>query len=99
MRLGTRGSALALAQARLAAAAIGGECELVVVQTYGDRARAALDKSKWVAELERALIDGEIDVAVHSAKDVPADLAEGTVLAGALPREDARDVLVGDALG
>jgi hydroxymethylbilane synthase len=99
MRLGTRGSALALAQARLAAAAIGGDPEIVVVQTYGDRERAALDKSKWVAELERALLDGEIDVAVHSAKDVPAELAAGTMLAGALPREDARDVLVGDAPG
>ncbi|HEX6391694.1 MAG TPA: hydroxymethylbilane synthase [Solirubrobacteraceae bacterium] len=98
MRLGTRGSALALAQARLAAAAIGEDCEIVVVQTRGDRDRAAVDKSKWVAELERALLEDEIDVAVHSAKDVPAALADGTVLAGCLPREDARDVLVGAPL-
>jgi len=97
VRLGTRGSALALAQARLAADAVGGDCEIVVVQTRGDRDRAAIDKSKWVAELERALLDDEIDVAVHSAKDVPGVLAEGTELAGALAREDARDVLVGPA--
>ncbi len=97
MRLGTRGSALALAQARLAADAIGGECEIVVVQTRGDRDRAAVDKSKWVAELERALLDGAIDVAVHSAKDVPGVLAGGTELAGVLVREDARDALIGAA--
>lgn len=99
MRLGTRGSALALAQARLAAAAIveagGEEVEIVVVQTRGDRERALVDKAKWTAELERALLDGEVDVAVHSAKDVPGALAEGTALAGTLPREDAHDVLIG----
>ena len=54
IRIGTRGSALALAQARLAAEAIGGETEIVVVKTRGDRDRAAIDKSKWVAELESA---------------------------------------------
>lgn len=97
MRLGTRGSALALAQARQAAAAIGGDVEIVVVQTRGDRDRALADKAKWTAELERALLDGEVDVAVHSAKDVPGRLAEGTALAGTLPREDPSDVLVGAA--
>jgi len=95
MRLGTRGSALALAQARLAADVIGGDVEIVVVQTRGDRERALVDKAKWTAELERALLDGEIDVAVHSAKDVPGELAAGTLLAGVLAREDPRDVLVG----
>jgi hydroxymethylbilane synthase len=97
MRLGTRGSALALAQARLAAAALGGgeDVEIVVVETRGDRDRAAVDKAKWVSELERALLDGEVDVAVHSAKDVPSVLADGCELVGALPREDPRDVLVG----
>jgi hydroxymethylbilane synthase len=98
MRLGTRGSALALAQARLAAAALGGEdagVEIVVVETRGDRDRAALDKAKWVSELERALLDGEVDAAVHSAKDVPSVLADGCELVGTLAREDPRDVLVG----
>ncbi len=97
MRLGTRGSALALAQAELTAAALGGgdDVEIVVVETRGDRDRALVDKAKWTAELERALVEGEIDVAVHSAKDVPSVLAEGTVLGGVLAREDPRDVLVG----
>lgn len=95
MRLGTRGSALALAQARQAAAAIGGDVEIVVVQTRGDRDRALADKAKWTAELERALLDGEVDVAVHSAKDVPTVLPEGLELVGCLPREDPRDALCG----
>jgi uroporphyrinogen III methyltransferase/synthase len=95
--LGTRGSALALAQARLAADAIGGDVEIVVVQTRGDRERELIDKAKWTAELERALLDGSVDVAVHSAKDVPGELADGTLLAGVLAREDPRDVLVGAA--
>lgn len=97
IRLGTRGSALALAQARWAADLLPGEVELVEITTTGDRERALPDKEKWVRELDRALIDGEIDLAVHSAKDVPGVLAEGIALVAALPREDARDALVGAA--
>lgn len=93
MRIGTRGSALALAQAGTVANALSGE--LVVISTLGDRDRGAGDKGRWVAELERALLDGDIDVAVHSAKDVPAELAAGTELLPSPPRADPRDALCG----
>ena len=93
LRIGTRGSALALAQSQPIAGALGGE--LVVITTTGDRDRSAGDKGRWVGELERALLDGEIDVAVHSAKDVPAELAEGTKLLPSPPRGDPRDALCG----
>ncbi|MET0683707.1 MAG: hydroxymethylbilane synthase [Solirubrobacteraceae bacterium] len=95
IRLGTRGSALALAQARWVAARVGDEAELVEITTAGDLARDIGDKSRWTGALERALLDGEIDVAVHSAKDVPIELAAGTAVAAVPVREDARDVLVG----
>ncbi len=94
MRVGTRGSALALAQAGWVADRIPGG-ELVVLTTSGDRDRASGDKGRWVDTLERALLAGDIDVAVHSAKDVPGALAEGTELAVGPPREDPRDVVVG----
>jgi hydroxymethylbilane synthase len=93
LRIGTRGSALALAQARPVAEALGGE--VVVVRTAGDRGAAVGDKSRWVQELEDALLEGEIDLAVHSAKDVPAELPDGLTLLAAGARADARDALVG----
>jgi hydroxymethylbilane synthase len=93
VRIGTRGSALALAQAEPVAEALGGE--LVVITTSGDRDRAAGDKGRWVAEIERALVAEEIDLAVHSAKDVPAELAEGLVLLPPPPRADPRDAVCG----
>jgi hydroxymethylbilane synthase len=116
MRVGTRGSALALAQATLVLQALG-EGELVPIVTRGDRESAGVDdsageiagdgapgepppgedKSRWVSELERALLAGEIDVAVHSAKDVPGELADGLVLIAAPPRAGAEDVLCGAA--
>jgi hydroxymethylbilane synthase len=95
IRIGTRGSALALAQARWVADRIGGEVEIVTVTTAGDRGAPLSDKSQWVSELERALFGGEIDVAVHSAKDVPAELAEGLALVAIPPREDPRDAICG----
>lgn len=95
IRLGTRGSALAMVQARAAAAAIGGDVEIVEIVTTGDRDRALPDKEKWVRELDRALLESEIDLAVHSAKDVPGVLADGVSIVGAMAREDARDALVG----
>lgn len=95
MRVGTRGSALALAQARWVAERLGGEPELITITTSGDRRRAVGDKSRWVAELEQALLDGRIDIAVHSAKDVPAELADGLELAAIPPRADPRDVICG----
>ncbi len=98
LRLGTRGSKLALAQARWVAERLG-EVEIVEITTAGDVDRAAGDKSRWTGALERALLAGEIDVAVHSAKDVPGELAPGTSIAAVPPRADERDVLVGAALG
>jgi hydroxymethylbilane synthase len=109
MRIGTRGSMLALAQARLVAGLLAaahpdaGEPEIVVVRTPGDGApangeaggRGGGDKSRWVAELEQALLSGSIDLAVHSAKDLPGEPVEGLELLGAPAREGAEDVLVG----
>jgi hydroxymethylbilane synthase len=97
VRIGTRGSALALVQARQVAALLGGEHELVEVVTSGDRGEAVSDKERWVRELDRALLDGSIDCAVHSAKDVPATLPEGLVIAAVPPRADPRDALCGAA--
>jgi hydroxymethylbilane synthase len=97
VRIGTRGSALALVQARQVAALLGGEHEIVEVVTSGDRGEAASDKERWVRELDRSLLDGSIDCAVHSAKDVPARLPEGLVIAAVPPRADPRDALCGAA--
>src|ERR1035437_1129295 len=96
MRIGTRGSALALAQAEHVSTLLGG-CELVRITTSGDRGAGEQDKSRWVVELEDALAGGEIDLAVHSAKDVPGELAEGLALLGAPARAAAEDVLCGAA--
>ncbi len=95
IRVGTRGSALALAQARWVAERLDDEVELVTVTTSGDRGTAVEDKSRWVSELERALLEERIDVAVHSAKDVPAQLADGLELAAVPARADPRDAICG----
>ena len=71
--------------------------ELVTITTSGDRGEALGDKSRWTSALEVALLDGEIDIAVHSAKDVPGELAEGTVIAAIPERQDPRDALCGFA--
>ena len=122
MRIGTRGSALALAQARLVKQWLGGG-EIVIVRTRGDvmyephpakanghptnghasertaippeKRRRGDDKSRWVAELEQALLLEEIDVAVHSAKDIPVNLTEGLELLGSPNRAPAEDALIG----
>ena len=105
LRIGTRGSALALAQAaeltaRLAAAhaelAAPDAIETVVIRTSGDavkdRTLAAIGgKGLFTKELEEALLAGRIDLAVHSLKDLPTFLPPGLALAGHLPREDPRD--------
>jgi hydroxymethylbilane synthase len=96
LRIGTRGSLLALTQARALAHAIEGDTEIVEITTAGDVDRARGDKSRWTGALEAALLAGDIDVAVHSAKDVPGELAEGTELVAALRRADPLDVLVGE---
>jgi hydroxymethylbilane synthase len=95
VRIGTRGSALALAQARQVAGLLGGEHELVEVVTSGDRGDAVSDKERWVRELDAALLDGAVDCAVHSAKDVPAALPQGIVIAAVPARADPRDALCG----
>ena len=92
--MGTRGSALALAQAGTVAERIDG-ARLVTIATAGDVRRDAGDKGRWVGALERALLSGEIDVAIHSAKDVPGQLADGCELIAAPARAAATDVLVG----
>jgi hydroxymethylbilane synthase len=104
VRIGTRGSALALAQAGQVAKLLGGEHELVEVVTSGDRdpfppthPPPPSDKERWVRELDAALLDGSVDCAVHSAKDVPAGLPEGIVIAAVPPRADPRDALCGAA--
>jgi hydroxymethylbilane synthase len=94
VRIATRGSALALAQARHVADLLGG-AEIVEVVTSGDRRRAVDDKREWVLEIEEALERGEADLAVHSAKDVPATLPDGFVVAGVPPRASPFDALCG----
>ncbi|MER2634263.1 MAG: hydroxymethylbilane synthase, partial [Rhizobiaceae bacterium] len=109
LRIGTRGSALALAQAAetrarlMAAHALPEEAfEIVVISTSGDRIldrplAEAGGKGLFTKELEEALLDGRIDIAVHSSKDMPTVLPEGLCLSAFLPREDPRDVFVGRA--
>ncbi len=108
LRIGTRGSPLALAQARetearLAAAdpalAEPGALEIVVVKTSGDRVRdrplaEVGGKGLFTKEIEAALAEGRVDLAVHSMKDVPTWLPEELVLAAVLPREDPRDAFL-----
>jgi hydroxymethylbilane synthase len=72
-----------------------GGAELVEITTSGDRVRAAGDKSRFVKEIEEALLAGDVDLAVHSAKDVPGELPDGLEIAAVPPRADPRDVLVG----
>jgi hydroxymethylbilane synthase len=104
--LGTRASALARAQTDLVVALLaaewpGLECATKVIATTGDRTQASGEplpeiggKGLFTAELERALRDGEIDVAVHSLKDLPTEEAPEVVVGAVTPREDARDCLV-----
>jgi hydroxymethylbilane synthase len=99
LRLGTRGSALARAQAELVSKALGG-AEVVVIKTSGDQGGngetpAGGDKARFVREIELALLAGEVDLGVHSAKDLPSDLPEGLELAGVPGKEDPRDAYVG----
>lgn len=101
IRIGTRGSALALVQARLAAAALeraGYESTLVVVETAGDRRApdTAWGEGAFVKAIEHALLAGRVDLAVHSAKDVPTDEDPRLVIGAYLERADARDALVTD---
>lgn len=110
MRIGTRGSELALAQTRLAIAALqaahpGLECEVRIITTAGDRRTdiplhrvnaetGTGDKGVFIAAIEEELAAGTIDCAVHSLKDMPGLLDERFALAAVLPREEIQDVLV-----
>ncbi|HEV8436785.1 MAG TPA: hydroxymethylbilane synthase [Methylomirabilota bacterium] len=102
LRLGTRGSRLALVQCGELAdslRALGVDVEVVPIRTTGDRlAHVALGdfggKALFVKEIEEALLDGRVDVGVHSLKDLPGSLPDGLALAAFPPREDPRDVLV-----
>jgi hydroxymethylbilane synthase len=106
MRIGTRGSPLALAQTHEVGKALSAahrrdeSCfEIVVIRTTGDaiqdRSLADLGgKGLFTKEIDVAMLKGEIDAAVHSAKDLPTILPEGIVIAGCLPREDVREALI-----
>ncbi|SNS81577.1 hydroxymethylbilane synthase [Sphingomonas laterariae] len=107
LRLGTRGSPLALTQARMVLAALRAAhgwaedaIEIVTVKTSGDRIqdRALAEvggKALWTKELDRALVDGDIDFAVHSMKDVETIRPPEITIAAMLPRADVRDRLIG----
>jgi hydroxymethylbilane synthase len=107
LRIGTRGSPLALAQARMVRARLAAQhgvdeerIILTVIRTTGDIIQdrtlaAAGGKGLFTKEIEEALRADAIDLAVHSAKDVPTVLPDGLILTAVLPREDARDVFIG----
>jgi len=109
LRLGTRGSPLALAQARKVAAAIetaqrwpDGWVQIVEIKTTGDKVQdkplAEIGgKALWTKELDRALMDGEVDFCVHSMKDVESERPDGIHIAAVRPRGDVRDRIVGAA--
>jgi hydroxymethylbilane synthase len=102
LKIGTRGSQLALWQSRTVAGLMertGTPVELVIIKTSGDRLQEAPlseigGKRLFVKEIEDALLQRTVDLAVHSAKDLPAVLPNGLEIAAALPREDPRDALV-----
>lgn len=107
LRIGTRGSALALWQARTVASLIGANVEIVIIRTAGDErprgeerlppaagAGPVALKRLFVKEIEDALLREEIDIAVHSAKDMSVLLPDGLAIGAVLPREDPRDALV-----
>jgi hydroxymethylbilane synthase len=102
LRLGTRASALALTQSQAVAdaltAATGVPVELVHITTEGDRSAAAISQlggtGVFVTAIRRALLDGTVDLAVHSYKDLPTAPADGLTLAAVPAREDPRDALV-----
>jgi hydroxymethylbilane synthase len=106
LRIGTRGSPLALAQAHMTAAALGAAhgwpeqaIALDIIRTTGDATQDRPlseigGKGLFTKEIDAAQLDGRVDLAVHSAKDLPTILPEGLVIAGYLPRADIRDALI-----
>jgi hydroxymethylbilane synthase len=111
IRIGTRGSPLALAQADETARLLVGSCGLdpaavtiVPIRTSGDAITdrpliEAGGKGLFTKEIDEALIAGKVEIAVHSAKDMPTRLAEGLVLAACLKREDVRDAFLSNVAG
>ena len=102
LRLGTRGSELAIAQADRVAnllRGLGHEVALVKIETRGDRLEGPISKeggkALWLREIEQSLLDGTIELAVHSAKDMPVELADGLTIGAYPEREDPRDVFIG----
>ena len=103
VRIATRGSALARWQAERVAGRLGGAAELVVVSTQGDRDRVSAihdigGTGVFVKEVQDAVLRGDADIAVHSAKDLPALTAEGLVIGAVPERADVRDALIGARL-
>jgi len=99
IRVGSRGSELALVQTRSTMQALESDTELVIIETHGDRITdrplsQVGGAGLFIKEIESALLDDRIDIAVHSMKDVPSVIADGLSLAATLERLDARDVLV-----
>ena len=104
IRIGTRESRLAMAQSRIAAGAIApvlGPADLVPITTRGDAISARRPNAGWVVtdgqftrELERALLDGRVDLVVHSYKDLPTAPVDGLIIGAVLERGDARDCLI-----
>ena len=98
LRVGTRRSALALAQTDLVVAGLGTPVEVIPIVTAGDRTAAPIEviggTGVFVSALREALLAGDIDLAVHSAKDLPVVPAEGIVIGAVPPREDPRDAVV-----
>ena len=100
IRLGTRGSALALTQTGLVADALekaGARTEIVTIKTAGDTSSAPIEQigiGVFTSAVRDALADGTVDVAVHSYKDLPTMAEDGIVIAAVPPREDPRDALV-----
>ncbi|HUO94178.1 MAG TPA: hydroxymethylbilane synthase [Rhizomicrobium sp.] len=105
LRIGTRGSKLALVQAEMVRSLLAAKacpCEIVVVKTSGDRIqdRSLADiggKGLFTKELEQALLARQIDIAVHSMKDVPVVCPDGLAIAAILPREDPRDAFISNS--
>jgi hydroxymethylbilane synthase len=93
LRLGTRGSSLALAQAQLVADALGGAEVVPVSSTNGEPG----DKERFVRGVDRAVLEGEVDLGIHSAKDLPGARRDELRLVGVPAREDPRDAYVGSA--
>ena len=104
VRIGTRGSALALAQSNWVAAQLSGRypgcrVELVIIKTTGDKITDVPlaqigGKGLFIKEIEEALLTGQVDLAVHSLKDMPAEVPEGLMLGAVPPREDCRDAFI-----